>query len=154
MAKRAIVSVRTLSDIRSALQPFLKESKEPQVSISTEMTWHDDDGKRQKGLVKSESRDLSLRRMLLEGFDLVKKRVELAKKAKAQSELEDDDDDLLPEKIRWGLFNIDDQYLHVDSLIRKELGGKRKGLRVRWEVVEGKFEFDPYSNDLYRVTDE
>lgn len=145
------MSVKTLKELRSVLRPFIEGQPSNQVDLSTKMNWSDENGKMVKGEVRARSRDITVRSLLIEGFDLVKQRMELARSAMEISDQEDEDD-LVPEKIRWGLFNVDDQYFHVDGLIKKEMGGgKRRGLRVRWELEDGIFEFDPYKAELYKV---
>ena len=146
------ITVRSLMDLRTVISPFLSgDDSDQRVDVSAKMQWVDDRGVSRSTDVIAESRDLTPRKLLIEGFDLVKKRMMLADKAREEAEREDEDDDLLPERIKWGLFDIDSQYFHVDTLIKQEFDGERKGLRIRWEIEDGNFEYDPYIGKLYKV---
>ena len=145
------ITVRTLEDIQSAIIPFVKEKKGSDIELTAEMSWTDDKGNRQKGIVSAKNRDLTTKQILIEGFELVKKRMDLAAKMKEQSEMDDEDDDLLPDRFRWELFDPDSQVMHVDKLIKQELDGKRKGLRIRWDLEDGIFEWDPFTGKLFKV---
>ena len=147
---RPDITVSDLDGVKRAILPFTMEQHNKDIDISAQLEWTED-GKKRKGFVKAISRDLTAKQLLVEGFFLVKTRMELAGKMKEAAELEDDDEDLLPERLKWELFDIDSQYFHVDALIRRELGGFRKGLRVRWDIKEGTFEFDPFECKLYKV---
>ena len=70
-----------------------------------------------------------LRASLLEGFELVKKRR------------------TFNEKVDSGL-DVDKMFIWVDAMIKQRLDGKREGLRVVWNIPEGKFEFDPWTKQL------
>lgn len=146
------VVVNTLSEIRKVIEPFMEGEKGKTVEVKTEITWTDDrDNKRKTGWSSVTSGDMTAYQVLMEGFNLVKTRLAVAEKAKELSEVEDEDDDLLPEKIKWILLDIDAQYFSVDGFIKSRLGGFRKGLRIRWEIEEGIFEFDPYARKLFQV---
>ena len=41
-----------------------------------------------------------------------------------------------------------DGHAWVDNIIKTRLGGKREGLRVRWDISEGIFFFDPFTGKL------
>ena len=140
-------TITTLADIEKAITPYygmyggLKS-----IELKTSMTWTED-GKTKTQEVIAESKDLSARRVLLEGMDVVKAKIELVQ---ASLQAADEDDDLMPEKIRWGIkmSDIDKQFFSVDQFIKKELGGTRRGLMIRWEVKEGAYEFNPYTGEL------
>ena len=149
-SRREIV-VRTLDDLKAIISPYLETVSMGSTKVSAKMEWVDDDGKSRETTATADSRDITSKRIMIEGFDLVKVRMELAAKAKEQAEQDEDDEDLLPERLKWGLFDPDSQYFHVDKLIKQEFDGKRKGLRVRWELEEGNFEYDPYIGKLFKV---
>ena len=50
-------------------------------------------------------------------------------------------------------WDIDKIKFNVDNLIERRLGGKRNGLKIRWRVPEGIYEFDPRDRKLYEVSD-
>ncbi|KKK63791.1 hypothetical protein LCGC14_2990710, partial [marine sediment metagenome] len=130
--------------------PYLKETADQRVEVAADVRWKDDKGSH-KTNVKAQSRDLTPKRLLIEGFDLIKKRMQLAEQAKEESNKEYEDEDLLPETIKWALFDIDSQYFHVDSLIKYEFNGTRRGLRIRWDLEDGSYEFDPYAGKLFEI---
>ncbi len=37
-------------------------------------------------------------------------------------------------------------------MIRTQMGGRREGLKVVWDTIEGKYSFDPWTNVLEKVT--
>jgi hypothetical protein len=140
------VVVKDLIQLKMVMKPFMSaDGKE--VELTTEMTWHEDN-KSIKTNVMAKSRELSPRQVLLDGFELIKKRMDLAEQAKNDV---DDDDDLLPERIKWDLFDINSQKFHVDMFIEQRLDGKRNGLRIEWNITEGVFQYDPFENKLYKV---
>ena len=156
MNERKII-VRTLRDLKEAIIPFTIghfKARVSDVPIKANVEYLDEGGNKRIETVSAITRDITLRRLLIEGFDLVKKRLQLAKDMKDKYEEVHEDDDLLPERIKWNLFDIDTQFLHVDTLIKQELDGKRKGLRIRWDISEGIYEFDPYECKLYRIEDD
>ena len=55
----------------------------------------------------------------------------------------------------WGGFRPaegpSEEMSSVDLLIESRMGGKRHGDKIRWNVEEGTFQFDPYSGDLRKV---
>lgn len=148
------VSVKTLDDIKLLIDGLSKHAIEDNALKLSQTINYVEDGKSKSELVEVENRDLNIRKLLIEGLDLVRKRIDIVDKMKKQYEEVDDDDDLLPEKIKWGLFDINSQYFNVDSLIKREFDGCRSGTRIRWEISEGVFEFDPFSWKLYEVTDD
>ena len=141
----------TLNDIREALKPFLQEPTNAEVTFSTEIAWSDKGGSG-KSKVTGVSKDSSVAGLLMEGLEVVKKRIQinanLKETIKAAEEAEDNSG-ILP--LRLPIFDVDLIRFQVDALIEQRLGGKRKGLRVRWQVQEGQFEHDPYTKKLYRV---
>ncbi len=74
--------------------------------------------------------------MLLEGFDVIKARIEA--------------------KAKYGegpvpVFNIDGK-MWVDDLIKRRLGGVRDGIRVKWDIGQISYFFDPYTGKLTKKT--
>jgi hypothetical protein len=92
-------------------------------------------------LVNAVSSDSSPRTILLNGLDIIKKRMEMEEK-------------LVGHDTNLRAWDVDNLRFSVDSIITKRLGGTRKGLRIRWKIREGVYEYDPYSNKLYEVEKE
>jgi len=84
-----------------------------------------------------------IRKDLISGFETIKRHQEFLK----EQRLGDADfGGYFPALING---NIDDMKGNVDIIIKKRLDGKRKGLKVVWDNVEGKkYEFDPYTGEL------
>lgn len=90
--------------------------------------------------------DTAIRKLLIEGMDMVKRQSELEER---YQQLDDkafgDYKPAIP--LRGG------HYMWVDTLIKRRLDGKREGFKVVWNLPEGKFAFDPWAKKLERQTD-
>jgi hypothetical protein len=139
------VVVKTLQDIRIALQPFT-ESNEDSVPLSCEMQWQEDN-KTKKAKVTGKSTSSSHGDVLSEGMSVVKKRMDaigqLRNSVNAAKEEHKD--------INMEVWDVDKITFGIDSVIKRRLGGVRKGCRIRWTVREGTFEYDPFQRKLYEV---
>lgn len=140
------VIVTTLDELKAALKPVLVNTPNHVVKIITQIKWQDD---KDSGVdpVVGQSVDSTLGVVLIEGMEIVKRRIEAYEKMKKASE-EALDEDIQDNLKAW---DIDKIRFNVDNLIRQRLGGQRVGLRIRWKVKEGIFEFDPYQKKLYKV---
>lgn len=140
----------TLSDIANALERFsVVENKT--VSFSVDVAWKDDN-KPMVDKVTGSSSGVSLYQLLIEGMDLVKKRIEVTDNLKDAIKAAEEADDEMPLQ-NMTIWDVDNLRFSVDSLIEKRLGGKRHGLRIRWTVQEGIFEYDPYARKMFEITD-
>lgn len=145
------VTCATLADVKAALEPFLKRVENREVKMSVDLSWSDKDGSGTDKIIGT-SRDTPLYTLLIEGMDVVKKRIEVTEKLKEAikaAEENEEADDGPSNMVVWG---VDEQRFRVDQLIQKKLGGKRHGVRVRWTVQEGTYEYDPYTQKLFEVT--
>ena len=88
--------------------------------------------------------DSTIRNLLIEGMDLVKRQGKFAEAGEAVSDI--DFGGFLPAKPIGG-----HKYTWVDTLIERRLDGKRDGLKIVWNLPEGQFEFDPWSKKLDKV---
>jgi hypothetical protein len=142
------VEVRTFDDIRRVLLPILSDkTKDVPIVFDCKLPWSTDND---SGVdeVKCYSNDASLYRILIDGMNMVKRHQEAVERAKATYDELDKDE--LPSSAT-ALLNIDGVKFNVDLLIKRRLGGVRNGLRVRWTVQEGMYEFDPYTKRLFEV---
>jgi len=123
------------------------------VSVKTELSWTDDNTKQKvKTTIESPSKDMSLYKLLLDGMDAVKKKLETVERIKsAISEAKKRDADLSPNLVVWDISKL---RFNVDGLIEHRMGGKRHGFAIRWTIPEGTFEFDIYDRRLFLVEDE
>jgi len=126
-----VVVVKTLSDIKQAIREFMPGDRplhEVNATVKADgKTWQ-----------LSAPAGASYREMLIEGFDVVKKRLEVLEKAR--------DTELGIEPI-----NING-HMWLDDLIVRRLGGVRDGLRVKWDISDGTFYFDPYTGTLTKCS--
>lgn len=142
------VVISTLVELRALLANF-RGGPTQGVDLKTAVTWTNDKGKQQTATVAARSGGGSLRDALLDGLSKVKLRVEAneqmqqaLKNAKESGQLDD---------CTMQVWNVDLLRFNVDQLIELRMGGKRRGLRIRWELQEGIFEFDPFQDKLYGV---
>jgi hypothetical protein len=143
------ISIKTLADIQMVIRPYLMDQSYTDVSISTKLEWKDEESK-QSGVdnVVGKTSGMSMQRLLIEGLDTVKKRMEGQKAIEEATKCLPADN--LP-SVSLPVWDIDKMRFNVDNLIERKLGGKRQGLRIRWCVTEGVYEFDPYARKLYKV---
>jgi len=87
--------------------------------------------------------DTTIRKLLLEGMDIVKRQNKFVE----QDVSEADFGGFMPAMPRGG-----NRYMWVDTLIDRRLNGKRDGVKICWNLPEGKFEFDPWSKKLDKVS--
>jgi len=92
------------------------------------------------------SNSLMVKRLLMEGFEMLSNQQSYLEAVKFNP----DDEDfggfvpaMVPEehtKNGW-----------VDRFVRNNLGGERVGLKVQWHLPEGKFELDPWTLLLIKI---
>lgn len=121
------VVVETLSDIKRVIQEFMPSSSEADATVSAEFVV---DGQKMQ---VSAPTSCTYRKMLLDGFEIVRKRIDVVGKIE-QPHLANP-------------LNVDG-HMWLDDLIKRRLGGIREGLRVRWTLSEGVFYFDPFAGKL------
>lgn len=142
------VEVRTLLDIKRVIAPFLKAQNSGDVSFKVDLKYVDDKGKKREESVDCNTIAVSMKQMLIDGFKNVKIRTKALVEAKKLCE----EDIYAPD---LGKIDIDKiRIAGLDDMIKERLGGYRKGMRVRWKVKEGTFEYDPFECKLYEITDD
>lgn len=97
--------------------------------------------------INQESSQPTVRRTLLDGFEMVKRRLQLDIELKARRVDEELYGGFLPPKAPSAAGNI----TWLDSFIERRLGGKRDGLTIIWELSEGKYRMDPWSCKLEKI---
>ena len=126
-----VVTVETLNDVKQVIQEFMPgDCPLPEVSATIKA-----EGKIWQ---LSAPAGASYREMLIEGFDIVKKRLNAIEKVR--------DTELGIEPISI------DGHMWLDDLIVRRLGGMRDGLRVKWIIAEDTFYFDPYAGTLTKCS--
>ena len=134
--------VKTLADIRKVIQKF-QQTKDDSIEFRAEIQWTNKDISG-KDTIVGISNDPRLYKSLIDGLNFAKERRKTQEKINEEAKKIGLDCPL----VGW---NVDDLPLPVDVLIKTKLGGKRKGERIRWQIQEGTFEWDPISNKLFET---
>ena len=145
--------IENLSQLQEMLAIIMDASSQKQVKVSAEMKWmNQQNNKMESKVVSGVSKDSSLFGLLVDGMDVVKKRYEsIVRIGEAIKKAKETDESLSVNMTTWDINKVK---FNVDNLIEKKLGGKRNGLRIKWKVTEGIYEFDPYVRKLFKVEEE
>ena len=150
------VEVRNAEDMRRVVLEILKDTQVDlrDVACSAEISWKDEADQKQKTeTITVVNRDTTLYQLLISGLEVVKKRMMAIKQINDALKVAEEAEEEVPVQ-NMQVWDIDRIKFNVDDLIRRKLGGKRQGLRVRWELPEGVFEFDAYEKKVYKVDSE
>jgi hypothetical protein len=141
------VQVNTLSDIQAVVAQFGPNSdlKPQSIPIQT-LLEESEDGNRVLYRVSSETKSKSRRSILIEGLDLIKKR------------LESPDDEVESLEINGKLMKpatmkkSADGLTWVDPLIKQWTGGTRKNTLITWDIKDGyEYRYEIYTHSLTRI---
>jgi hypothetical protein len=148
------VVVNTLNEIKFIISEMLNRKDSNQsINVKANLKWTEESIQKTSEITTI-SEDVSLFKLLVDGMEHVKKWMELldtTRKA-TQKVNEEEEGDIPPHVLQ--VWNIDRMKFNVDSLIKNRFGGVRNGLRVRWKVQDGIFEFDPFTTKFFEVTDD
>jgi len=126
------VVCETLEDLQRIIKPYLLDIKVSKKTLITEIA-----GEK----IIGEDGGSSAQEVLTEGFQLIKRRQEAFEKLKNEG---------LDSRVPL-ICDIEKTRFNVDTFIENSLGGKRIGLRIRWVLKEGIFEFDPLVKKMWQV---
>lgn len=127
--------VTSLADIQNVIVKYrLNDAPGQDSTISTEIV-ENIDGVEQKSSLKAEVKSYNYRKLIIEGFDIIKNRMQFLEKCQNRT--------LVPLTI--------DGHMWVDDIIEKIVGGKRDGLSIIWDTRDGVFRWDPYTTKLTKV---
>ncbi len=145
------VSVNTMADIKAVLSELdpAKNQTQQTIRLSTQLTSTTEDGKSATYDVSANTKSKSKRDMLVEGIDLIKKRIDME-----QQTLEDDDPVEVNGKIMRPASLGSGVHSHswVDPLIKQWLGGYREGIKICWDLADGyRYEYNIYEHKLARI---
>lgn len=139
------VKVKSYNDLIKAIRPFVKQTSKQVIKVQGEVSWIEEDEKghsvQKSVVVSADNRDISLRDLLIEGFDQVKEQSHLWSRL-YDALLEDEYAPILPQ------VDINSFHMPVDRIIRDRLDGKREGLKVVWVINSVKYYLDPYEGIL------
>ena len=125
------VSVKTVQDIKAVLDEFAQPRKPHKVSAQIKA--RDSSGRQRVYAVEAQS-NCDYNHLFIEGFEILQKRVEI--------------NDELADTLSVGI----EGRMWLDNLIEKRLDGKRDGLRVRWDLDDGTYFYDPFTRKLTKAT--
>lgn len=129
------VTVGSLYDIRRIISEFSSVVKPSTTAVKTIMPGFDNQGRPVNFQVEAPL-DCDYQSLLKQGMDMLKRRAEIIEKAGSRANR---------------LIAMDSR-TWVDNLIERRLGGRREGLRIRWEVPDGVFYWDPTTGKLTQCT--
>lgn len=146
------VRIHNLSELKkmvNRLKPEANEAPGP-IIINTKGTNMSDETFSGAVTIPQSGGQSTLRQTILDGFEMVKNHREYYTASLAsQSEIEE-----------YGGFppalapNPDEHMTWLDYFIDRQMGGRRVGLHIIWEIPEGKFRLDPWSCKLEKLEGE
>jgi hypothetical protein len=83
------------------------------------------------------------RKCLLDGFEMVKRHLELDTHEVGDIDAYGGFVPIQPPKTTNNTW--------LDKMITRQLGGRREGLKVVWDVMEGQYAFDPWTGNLEKT---
>ena len=89
----------------------------------------------------------TVRRTLLDGFEMLKQSQKRYEESLATQNMEEEYGGFLPAVVP----NPTEHHTWVDTFIDRNMGGKREGLYIVWNLPEGKFRMDPWTCKLEKV---
>lgn len=141
------VQVSSVTGIKQLVAEFdpNKNPRHPEKPLSARLEVQEG-GKNQTYQVDTRTRSKSKREILLEGLDVIKKRIE--RKNVDVKPVLINGHDVRPAAIGDGIAG----HSWVDALIKQWLGGYRDGLLICWDLPDGyKYKYDIYEHKLTRV---
>ena len=146
--KVRIHSLAELHELAVRLKPGSDEEIDP-IIIDTKGTPFADDLFNGYVTIPQEGGQSVVRKMLLEGFEMVKNHHQFQKISQEDLEITEDFGGHIPATPP----NTEGHIMWIDLFIDRNLGGKREGLYVTWELDEGKYRMDPWTCELEKVDD-
>ena len=142
------VEIRSLNDIQGVLAQLNPINNAPTTSIPIETQLEaDEDGKKVRYKVSATTKSKSKRDILIEGLDLIKRRIDASHDEQAE-ELEINGKTMRPATMRSNVDGIS----WVDPLIKQWTGGTRKGVLITWDLQDGyEYRYEIYSHRLTKI---
>lgn len=143
------VTVKTVEDIKSVLRqldpkaPFAQDK----IPLTASMMAEGDEERQHLYRVSAHSSSKSKRTMLLEGFDVIKRHMELHAKSAAVAPIKVNGVDMYP-----AVAMTADKFSNIDPIVKQWTGGVRKGLTIVWSLDDGHdYKYDIYEHSLSRT---
>lgn len=143
------VKISSAADIKQVLSHFdpAREKAAPVVGVSAIVDGTTSDLKKQQFKVETQTQSKSMRQTLIDGFDSIKKRLEVE-----QAPIEGIEINGIVMKPAPTMPTSGSHW--VDKLIKQWLGGQRDGLYVVWKLDDGyTYKYDIYVHKLTRTKD-
>jgi hypothetical protein len=139
-------SLPELKKLINRLKPVAAEEVSP-IVIDTKKVGIADESYDGNVVIPQSGGQSTVRQTLIDGFTMVKNHLEYHNASLAsQSAVED-----------FGGFppavapNPSEHMTWLDTFIDRNMGGRREGLHIVWNIPEGKFRYDPWSSKLEKV---
>ena len=144
------VEVRTISDIKRIVAEFdpTRNPKQADILLST-LLEEVEDGKKITYQVSANTRSKSKRDMLIDGFELIRKRQDAAEELKSAGEaVEINGRAMKPAMLNSNI----EGHSWVDPLIAQWTGGIRKGTLIVWNLDDGyEYRYEIFNHQLTRA---
>lgn len=148
------VSVSTMTDIKAVVSRFdpAKNKSQGTIPLTTRLTGSDSEGNQQTYQVTADTKSKSQRDMLIEGLDIIRKRIDAETEAENSEEvLTINGREMKPASLGSGVHS----HSWVDPLIKQWMGGRREGIKIYWELADGyRYEYDIYGHKLTRFSND
>lgn len=140
--------VRTLNDIQTIIAQFNPNNDVASPSIPIETLLEEaEDGSRVTYKVSSRTQSKSKRTILIEGLDLIKKRLDSSAEEDVEG-VEINGKIMKPAAMKSNV----DGLSWVDPLIKQWTGGTRKNTLITWDIKDGyEYRYEIYAHRLTRV---
>jgi hypothetical protein len=146
------VSVRSLDDIKRVLLEFdpkyVKYSQE--IELSTYMNTVED-GKPNTYAVSAKTRSKTMREILIDGIDVVKRQIETTDEI-ATKLGSTEVNGVIMKPPKFG--NNGESKFWIDPLIKQWMGGYRDKLLICWDIDGFQYRYDIYNHKLDRIKNE
>lgn len=141
-----ISNLQELKNLVERLKPGISEGNAP-IVIDTVGTTLADDNFKGKVTIPQAGGQATLRKTMLDGFEMVKNHQSHYRASIASQNMYDEYGGYLPAPVP----DPNEHLMWIDRFIKNNLGGKREGLTIIWELPEGKFQLDPWTCQLEKI---
>ncbi|MDB4490366.1 hypothetical protein N9045_02495 [bacterium] len=145
------VVVNSMNDIKRVIAEFdpSNDKEHSPLPVSTVLESRQEDGKQVQYSVSANTKSKSKRQILLEGFDLIKNRQEMADTVKQTTEkFEVNGKPYKPAQLHSNTNGMS----WIDPLITQWFGGKRDVMLITWDIGDGyEYRYDIYTHSLTRA---
>ena len=135
-----------LKNLVKRLKPDQEESVAP-IIIDTKKAKIADESYSGMVSIPQSGGQSTLRRTLLDGFEIIKNHKKYRQASLASVEMKEEFGGFQPAVAP----DPDGHHTWLDTFIMRNMGGRREGLYIVWDLPEGKFKLDPWTCQLEKV---